>query len=93
MGGGSWVNEVHCTRRKDGRFSLRAHKRGDDGAIAPAGMTRIRSPQAFVQALIELVASLNDKIDTAEILDESCRYLERLDSKFAGEIRAYIRSL
>jgi hypothetical protein len=51
MGGASWTDEIRCTLRKDGTFSLRQRKSGDDGApLSFAGTTRIKSPQVSVCA-------------------------------------------
>jgi hypothetical protein len=70
MGGGSWNEEIICTVRKDGTFSLRPRKRGDDGTLSIAGITRIRSPQAFVQALVDMIGLFGYEIDPKEIVDE-----------------------
>lgn len=95
MGGGTWNDEIICTLRKDGTFSLRPRRRGDDfGNRSMAGTTRIRSPQVFVQALIDMAdCSFNLEIDPKEIVDEICPKLDELDLKFSREIRAYIGTL
>jgi hypothetical protein len=94
MGGGSWNGEIICTLRKDGTFSLRARKSGDDGTVSMTFETRIRSPQVFVQALIDMADSwFNYEIDHKEIVDEICPKLDDLDFKFSQEIRAHIGTL
>ena len=94
MGGGTWNEEIICTLRKDGTFSLRPRRRGDDfGTRSMAGTTRIRSPQVFVQALIDMLASFSYEIDPKDIVDEICPKLDELDLKFSQEIRAYIGTL
>ena len=93
MGGGSWTDEIRCTRRKDGTFSLRQRKNGDEGTLSFAGTTRIKSPQAFVRAITEMGDLFGYKIGTDDIGDEICERLDKLDSKFSGKIRAYIATL
>jgi hypothetical protein len=93
MGGGSWNDEIICTLRKDGSLSLRPRKRGDGGAASIAGVSRIRSPKMFVQALISVADScFNYDINPKEIVDEICPRLDQLDPEFSREIRAYISS-
>ena len=90
MGGGSWQDEIRCTLRKDGSFSLRQRKHGDDGTISFAGTTRIKSPLVFVQVITEMGKSFGYEITTANIAEEICNRLDKLDSKFSEKIRAYI---
>jgi hypothetical protein len=94
MGGGSWNEEIICTLRKDGTFSLRARKSGDDSTVSMTFKTRIRSPQVFVQALIDMADSwFNYEIDHKEIVAELCPKLDELDPKFSREIMTYIGTL
>jgi hypothetical protein len=93
MSGGSWNDQIICTLRKDGTFSLRPRKKGEDGTLSMAGVTRIRSPQMFVQALIDMAACFDYEIDHREIVDEICQELDKLDLKFSREIRTYIGTL
>src|SRR5258705_859561 len=90
MGGGSWQDEIRCTLRKDGSFSLRQRKHGEDGTISFAGTTRIESPLVFVQVITEMGKSFGYEITTANIAEELCNRLDKLDSKFSEKIRAYI---
>ncbi len=89
-GGGHWTDEIICTRRKDGTFSLRPRKRGDDGTLSPAGKTRIRSPEVFVRTLLEMADSLGCEIDHKTISDEICKRIDKLDRNFSQKIRAYV---
>lgn len=94
MGVGSWNEEIICTLRKDGTFHSGPARGGDDGTVSMAGTTRIRSPQVFVQALIEMADCwFNYEIDRKEIVDEICPKLDELDLKFCRDIRAYSGSL
>jgi hypothetical protein len=93
MSGGSWNDQIICTLRKDGTFSLRPRKKGEDGTLSMAGATRIRSPQMFAQALIDMVACFGYEIDHREIVDEICQELDKLDLKFSRKIRAFIGTL
>jgi hypothetical protein len=93
MGSGSWTDEIRCTRRKDGTFSLQQRRNGGDGTLSFAGTTRIKSPQVFVQVITEMGNLFGYEIDTEDIADDICERLDKLDSEFSGQIRAYIGSL
>ncbi|MER2266799.1 hypothetical protein [Methylobacterium oxalidis] len=91
IGGGSWRDQIVCTRRKDGTFSLRARKTGDDGPdLSPAGITRIRSPELFVTNLIEMARSLDLEIDADEIAERICSKLDELDLEFSQDVKACV---
>jgi hypothetical protein len=64
MGGGSWTDEIRCTRRKDGTFSLQQRRNGGDGTRSFAGTTRIKSPHVFVQVITEMGNLFGYEIDT-----------------------------
>src|SRR4051794_27336163 len=87
MGGGSWKDQIVCTQRKNGTFSLRTRKTGDDGPVfSPAGISRIRSAEVFVQGLIKMGNLLNYEIDAEEIVGEICEELGKLDREFAQKV-------
>jgi hypothetical protein len=86
---GSWTDEILCTRRKDGTFSLRQRSVVEDGTLSPAGKTRIRSPEVFVQVLFEM----SDFIGPEEIAGGICTSIDKLDRKFSKKIRAHIATL
>ena len=86
MGGGTWTEQITCTHRKDGTFSLRARKTSDDGTFAPAGRTNLRSPQDFLNALSELFNLLGLEIDV-EVEDGVCTRLAELDAAFSVQVR------
>ena len=88
MGGGSWRDEIVCTRRKDGSFSLRTRKVGDDGTDSMAGKTRISSPEVFVQTLIEIGRLFYAEIEPGEIANEVCGRLDALDREFSSRVRS-----
>jgi hypothetical protein len=88
---GSWTEEIVCTRRKDGSFSLRVRRRGEDGNRSPPGKTGIRSPEVFIQTLMELGELTDLEISPGEIADEICPKLDQLDRTFSQAVKAYIR--
>jgi hypothetical protein len=90
---GSWTEEIVCTRRKNGSYSLRFRKRGEDGTRSGAGKFGINSPEAFVGALLEIGEITGSEISGEEIADEICPRLDQLDRKFSQQIRAYIDTL
>ena len=85
MGGGTWTEQITCKRRKDGTYSLRARKTGDDGTFAPAGRTKLSSPQDFLSALSELFDMLGAEIDV-EVEEGVCARLAELDVAFSVQV-------
>jgi hypothetical protein len=84
----SWTDEIICTQRKDGTFSLRQRCTGEEGIISPAGQSRIRSPEAFVHLLLEM----DDSISSKEIAEKICERMDELDRDFSHRVRDYIRA-
>ena len=87
---GSWTEEIICTRRKDGTFSLRFRKRGEDGTRSVAGKFGIKSPEVLIGALLQMGELTGSEISREEIADEICPRLDHLDRKFSQQIRTYI---
>ncbi|MBR1156204.1 hypothetical protein [Bradyrhizobium sp. JYMT SZCCT0428] len=82
----TWTEQIVCTRRTDGTFSLRHFAFDDEGTSALPGDTRIKSPARFVDSLL----GMNESFVLQEICDEICTKIEALDPVFAQRVRAYI---
>ena len=87
MGGGTWIEQITCTRREDGSFSLRARKTGDDGTFAPAGRTKLRTPQDFLSALSKLFDMLDSEFFNDTATTEIYTRLAELDAAFSVQVR------
>jgi len=85
----SWTDEVYCTKRKDGTFSLRARKTGEHGKHWFPGTTRIKTPRQFIEAY----RSIDEiDIDQIDLESDALPELSKLDPVFATDIRKEIES-
>jgi hypothetical protein len=84
----SWCDEVYCTKRKDGTFSLRVRKTGEYGNYWYPGVTRIKSPRAFldVYQAIDVI-----DIDQIDLEDDALPELSKIDPEFAERVRNELR--
>src|SRR4051794_12548122 len=88
LGGGSWKDEIFCTLHKDGAFSLRYRRVGEDGVLNPwPGKTGINAPQVFVEALSEIWDLIGFE-PRPEDIDEMCREIASLNDTFSNKLRS-----
>ena len=81
-----------CDRNKAGAFSLTVVESSDLGEIRSAVAKGIRSPKAFVEAVLSITEWTELKIDFDVIVDEICVPLRKLDSGFAASIVDHVEA-
>ncbi len=84
----TWRDELYCTKRKDGTYSLRVRKSGDGGRHWFPGITRIKSARQFIDSInsIDVV-----EIDQWNLEEDILPQLSVLDATFAESVRNEIR--
>ncbi len=85
-----WTSSVVCTRRREGTFSLQLRVAGELGTSRDRSVTRIRSPEEFVEGLFSVADWSELKFGREEIAGEICEKLSKLDSEFADAVADYL---
>jgi hypothetical protein len=81
-----------CNRHKGGSFSLTLTESSDLGDLHHTVAKRLRSPRAFIDALMSLMDWTELEIDFDVILNEICAPLRDLDAAFADAIVEHIEA-
>ena len=87
-----WTSSVVCTKRQEGTFSLQLRIAGELGNSRDRSITRIRSPEEFVESLFSVSQWSELQFDRQEITGEICSRLSKLDTEFADAVADYIKS-
>ena len=87
-----WTSSVICTKRQEGSYSLQLCVSGELGSWRDRSITRIRSPEKFVESLFHVSEWSELRLDRHEIAGDICGRLSELDSEFASAVADYIRS-
>lgn len=84
-----WTDDILVTKRKDGTFSLKARKYGDGRYWLRYGVTRRRTPDDFVDAVVDCLSTLGVDLDEVN-LESLVPKLSELDPVFSDRVSTYL---